>query len=211
VSTDDDQSIGFDPCLFLVSPRLVAQMLEIQPYRLIGQSLRRALQYLIDQSKPFYYQHSHSLEKPTVVTVAMGPTSNAKRLLLKRQLSLIDYFVLEILHHYVADSISKAHSAITAAKPALVESIWQHILTRFVLGECSPLVLITAQTNTHASMMNQDQQWCDEQACRTLQRLLEISSQCADHGVDSTDFAHANEYLVLALQQMATTGSLLAN
>ena len=186
-------------------------MLEIQPYRLIGQSLRRALQYLIDQAKPFYYHHTHSLENPDVVTVALGPTSNAKRLLLKRPLSLIDYFVLEILHHYVTSSISKTHSPITAIKPALVESIWQHLLTRFILGECSPLVLITAQANTHASMMDDDQHWCDEQACRTLQRLLEISAQCADHGADSTDFAHANEYLVLALQQMATTGSLLAN
>ena len=185
-------------------------MLEIQPYRLIGQSLGRALQYLIDQSKPFNYHHSHSLEHPTVVTVALGPTSTAKRLLLKRQLSLIDYLVLEVVHYYVADFVSKTHSLITAPKPALVESVWQHILTRFILGECSPLVLITAQTNTQSTMMNDGQHWSDEQACRTLQRLLEISVHCADHGPDSTDFAHANEYLVLALQQMATTGSLFA-
>ena len=38
-----------------------------------------------------------------------------------------------------------------------------------------------------------------------------ITVQCADHGNDSTDYAHANEYLISALQQMATTGSLFAN
>jgi hypothetical protein len=182
-------------------------MLEIQPYRLIGQALRRALQYLFDQSKPFYFHHLYSMEKANLITVSLGPTSTAKRLLLKRQIVLLDYFILEILHHYVYESLTKTRSAITAAKPLLVESIWQHILTRFILGECSPLVLITINSNT-TSMIKDCHYWSDEQACKTLQRLLEITVQCADHGPDSTDYAHANEYLVSALQQMATIGSL---
>jgi hypothetical protein len=186
---------------------LVAQMLEIQPYRLIGQSLRHALQYLFDQSKPFYFHHLYSMEKSNLITVSLGPTSTAKRLLLKRQIFLLDYFILEVLHHYVHEFLTKTRSAITASKPLLVESIWQHILTRFILGECSPLVLITTNSNTN-SMIKECQNWSDEQACKTLQRLLEITVQCADHGPDSTDYAHANEYLVLALQQMATIGSL---
>jgi hypothetical protein len=194
--------------LFLVSPTLVAQMLEIQPYRLIGQALRRALQYLFDQSKPFYFHHTYTSEQ--LITVSLGPISTAKRLLLKRQILFLDYLILEILHHYVYESLTKTRSPTTVAKPLLVESIWQHILTRFILGECSPLVLITTNSNTH--VMNKDcQYWSDEQACKTLQRLLEITVQCADHGPDSTDYAHANEYLILALQQMATTGSLYSN
>ncbi|CAF0932173.1 unnamed protein product [Rotaria sp. Silwood1] len=191
----------------LLSPKLVAQMLEIQPYRLIGQSLRRALQYLFDQSKSFYFHHIYSHEKSNIITVSLGPTSTAKRLLLKRQILLNDYFIFEILHHYMYESLSKIRSPITASKPLLVDSVWQHILTRFILGECSPLVLITTNSNTN-SMIKDCQHWSDEQACKTLQRLLEISVQCAEHGPDSIDYAHANEYLVSALQQMATTGSL---
>lgn len=185
-------------------------MLEIQPYRSVGQSLRGALQYLFDQSKPFYFHHNFSLEKSNFITVSLGPTSTAKRLLLKRQIYLMDYFILEILHHYVYESLAKIRSPITASKPALVESTWQHILTRFILGECSPLVLIT--TNSHTNTIIKDcPKWSDEQAWKTLQRLLEISVQCADHGPDPIDYAHANEYLVLALQQMATVGSLFSN
>jgi hypothetical protein len=182
-------------------------MLEIQPYRLIGQSLRRALQYLFDQSKPFYFHHSYSSDKSDYITVSLGPTSTAKRLLLKRQIFLLDYFLLEILHHYVYEALSKTRSPITASKPLLVESVWYHILTRFILGECSPLVLIATNSNTNSTIKNCPN-WSDEQACKALQRLLEISVQCAKHGTDSIDYAHANEYLVLALQQMATTGSL---
>lgn len=198
---------NYNLSLFLVSPQLVAQMLEIQPYYLIGQSLRRALQHLFDQSKSFYFHHSYSHDKPNVITVSLGPTSTAKRLLLKRQISLIDYFILEVLHHFVYDSLSKVASPITASKPLLVESTWQHILTYFILGECSPLVLITTKSTTN--VINNDYQcWSDEQACKTLHRLIDISIQCAEHGPDTTDYAHANEYLVSALQQMATTGSL---
>jgi hypothetical protein len=192
---------------FLVSPTLVAQMLEIQPYRLIGQSLRRALQHLFDCSKPFYFHHTYSSDKNKSITLSLGPTSTAKRLLLKREIFLLDYFVLEILHHYVYESLSQTPSSITTSKPLLLKSVWQHILTRFILGECSPLVLITTHSNTNSTIKDCPF-WSDEQACKTLQRLLEISVQCADHGPDSTDYAHANEYLVLALQQMATTGSL---
>jgi hypothetical protein len=53
--------------------------------------------------------------------------------------------------------------------------------------------------------------WSDEQACTTLQRFIDISIQCADHGPEPTDYAHANEYLVSMLQKMATTGSLFEN
>ena len=195
---------------FLVSPALVAQMLEIQPYRLIGQSLRRGLQCLFDQSKPFYFHHLYSSDKPHTIIVSLGPTPTAKRLLLKREILLLDYFLLEILHHYVYDSLSKSSSSVTALKPSLVESIWQHIFTRFILGECSPLVLITSNVSSVDSTIKQTSHWSDEQACKTLQRLLDITIQCADHGPDSTDYAHANEYLVGALQQMATTGSLFS-
>ena len=185
-------------------------MLEIQPYRLIGQSLRRALQYFFDQSKPFYFHHYYTNEKPNFITVSLGPTSTAKRLVLKREVLLLDYFLLEILHHYVYESLSKIRSPVIAAKPLLMETVWQHIFTRFILGECSPLVLLTTNSNTN-SILNDCSNWSDEQACRTLQRLLDITIQCAEHGPDSSDYAHANEYLVLALQQMATTGTLYSN
>jgi hypothetical protein len=185
-------------------------MLEIQPYRLIGQSLRRNLQCLFDQSKVFYFHHTYSVEKSNLITVSLGPTPTAKRLLLKRQIYLLDFFLFEILHHYVNESITKVRSLTTVSKPLLVDSIWQHIFTRYILGECSPLVLITTNTNTNL-IIKDCPYWSDEQVCKTLQRLLEISSQCADHGPDTTDYAHANEYLVLALQQMATIGSLFSN
>jgi hypothetical protein len=191
----------------LVSPALVAQMLEIQPYRLIGQSLRRALQYLFDRPASLYFHHTYSTDKSNLITLSLGPTSTAKRLLLKREIFLLDYFILEILHHYVYESLSQTSSSLTVSKPLIVKSVWQHILTRFILGECSSLVLITTHSNTNSTIKDCPN-WSDEQACKTLQRLLEISVQCADHGPDSTDYAHANEYLVLALQQMATTGTL---
>ncbi|CAF1684220.1 unnamed protein product [Rotaria magnacalcarata] len=193
----------------LLSPKLVAQMLEIQPYQLIGQSLRRALQHLFDQSKPLYFHHSYSHDNSNLITVSLGPTSTAKRLLLKRQILLLDYFILEVLHHFVYESLSKERSPITAAKPLLLESVWQHIMTRFILGECSPLVLITSKSTT-VSINKDFQCWSDEQACKTLQRVIDISVQCAEHGPDSTNYAHANEYLVSTLQQMATTGSLFS-
>ena len=185
-------------------------MLEIQPYRLIGQSLHSALCFLFDKSKAFYFHHTYSSDKPNVVTVSLGPTATAKRLLLKREIFLLDYFILKVLHHYVHESLSKERSPITAPRPLLLEPIWQHILTRFILGECSPLVLITTHSDMNSTIKTCEN-WSDEQACKTLQRLLEITVQCADHGNDSTDYAHANEYLISALQQMATTGSLFAN
>lgn len=182
-------------------------MLEIQPYHLIGQALQSALKSRLDQPKPFYFHHTYSSEKSNLVIVSLGPTSTAKRLLLKRQISILDYFIVEVLHHFVYEFLSKTPSPITASKPLLVESVWQHILTRFILGECSPLVPIAMNSATN-SVVKDCQYWSDEQACKALQRLLEISAQCAEHGPDRTDYAHANEYLVSVLQQMATTGSL---
>ena len=68
-------------------------------------------------------------------------------------------------------------------------------------------MILTKKLNT--TSINKDCQiWSDEQACKTFQRLIEISTECAEHGPDSIGYAHANEYLVLALQQMATTGTL---
>jgi len=201
--------------VFSVSPSFVAQMLEIQPYRLIGQSLRHAIQYLIEKKKSFYFHHTYSSEIPTKISLSLRPSSTAKRLLLKRQISLIDYLLIEILHHYVYESLSEKRSSITDSKPNLVESVWQHILTRFVLNECSPLVLLTTTTNSNnssiLSIIQDFQFWSDEQACLTLQRFIDISVQCADHGPEPTDYAHANEYLVSALQTMATTGSLFSS
>ncbi|CAF4407891.1 unnamed protein product, partial [Adineta steineri] len=143
------------------SPVLVAPMLEIQPYRLIGQSLRRALQLLFDQSKPFHFHQTHSSDKSNLITVSLGPTTTAKRLLLKRQIFLLDYYVLEVLHHYVYESLTKTRSIVTAAKPLLVESVWHHILTRFILGECSPLVLTSTNSNT-TPIIQDCQYWSDE-------------------------------------------------
>ncbi|CAF1566392.1 unnamed protein product, partial [Adineta steineri] len=96
----------------------------------------------------------------------------------------------------------------TTAKPALVTSVWQHILTRFVLNECSPLLLLKA---TNSSKIKDLSCWSDEQACMTLQRFIDISTQCADHGPKSIDYGHAHEYFVSILQKMATTGSLFSN
>jgi len=188
-------------------------MLEIQPYRLIGQCLLQAVQYLIDTKKSFYFHHTYSSETPPIITLSLRPTSTAKRLILKRQISLMDYLLIEILHHYVYDSLSKTHSSITASKPTLVDSVWQHILTRFVLNECSSLVLSTA-TSTNSSILSVIKDfhfWSDEQACTTLQRFIDISAQCTNHGPEPTDYAHANEYLVSVLQKMATTNSLFSN
>jgi hypothetical protein len=200
--------------VFSVSPSFVAQMLEIQPYRLIGQSLRHAVQYLIEKKKSFYFHHTYSSEKSNLITVSLRPSSTAKSLSLERQISLIDYLLIEILHHYVNKSLSKTRSSITSLKPNLVDSVWQHILTRFVLNKCSPLVIVTTKNSNNSSILSiiQDfQYWSDEQACLTLQRFIDISVQCADHGPEPTDYAHANEYLVSALQTMATTGSLFSS
>ncbi len=188
-------------------------MLEIQPYRLIGQSLRQAVQYIIEDKKLFYFQHSYSSETPAKISLSLRPASSkTKRLQKTCQISLIDYLLLEILQHYVSDSLSKARSAITDSKPNLFDSVWQHILTRFVLNECSPLILVNNSTNTtENSIGSHIPDWSDEQACLTLQRLIDISTQCANHGPEPTDYAHANEYLISALQKMATTGSLFSN
>jgi len=186
-------------------------MLEIQPYRLIGQSLRNAVQYLIDTKQSSYFHHTCSSETPIKITLSLRPTSTAKSLLLKRQLPLIDYLLIEVFHYYVRDSLSKTRPLITSSKPTLVDSVWQHILTRFVLNECSPLLLSTTTNSTTSSLIKDFMFWSDEQACTTLQRFIDISIQCADHGPEPTDYAHANEYLVSMLQKMATTGSLFGN
>ncbi len=198
-----------------VSPTYVAQMLEIQPYRLIGQSLRHAVQYIIEQNKSFYFHHTYSSENPMKITLSLQKSSTTKRLSLKPQISLIDYLLIEILHHYVHALLSETRSLITSSKPDLVDSVWQHILTRFVLNQCSPLLLLTTTKNSIdssiLSIIQDFQYWSDEQACLTLQRFIDISAQCADHGPEPTDFAHANEYLISVLQKMATTGSLFSN
>jgi hypothetical protein len=198
----------------LVSPAFVAQMLEIQPYRSIGQALLQAAQHLMEKKKSFYFQHTYSSEIPDKITLIVSRSSATKRLLRKPQVSLIDYLLIEILHHYVEESLSKTRSLITEAKPNLVDSVWQHILTRFVLNECSPLLLLTTTNSTKSpipSIIQDFQFWSDEQACLTLQRFIAISVQCADHGPEPTDYAHANEYLISALQKMATTGCLFSN
>ncbi|CAF2405792.1 unnamed protein product [Rotaria sp. Silwood2] len=190
-------------------------MLEIQPYRLIGQSLQHAVQYLIDTNKSLYFHHIYSSETPNTITLSLRPTLTAKRLLLKRQISLIDYLIIEILHHYFYDSLSKTRSSIISSKPALIDSVWQHILTYFILNECSPLVLLTTTrtTTTSSSILSLIKDfnfWSDEQAYTTLQRFIKISTQCANHGPESRDYAHANEYLISVLQKMAITGVLFS-
>ncbi|CAF3409422.1 unnamed protein product [Rotaria sp. Silwood1] len=200
----------------LLSPAIVAQMLEIQPYRLIGQSLQHAVQYLIAKNKTVYFHHTYSSETPTTITLSLRPTLTAKRLLLKRQISLIDYLIIEILHHYVYNSLSKTRSPITSSKPAFVDSVWQHILTYFILNECSPLVLLTTTKTTNPinssvlPLTKGSNFWSNEQAYTTLQRFIKISAQCANHGPEPTDYAHANEYLISALQKMAITGVLFS-
>ena len=189
-------------------------MLEIQPYRLIGQSLRQAVQILFETRKSSYFHHIYSIETPMKVTLVLQPPTTAKRLQKKREISLIDYLLIEIFHHFVQPSLSKVRSPIIESKPNLFDTVWSHILTRFVLNECSPLLLLTSTTPTNPSLMSTTkdlQFWSDEQACLTLQRFLDISAKCADHEPEPTDFAHANEYLVSMLQKMATTGSLFSN
>ncbi|UJR21373.1 hypothetical protein I4U23_024465 [Adineta vaga] len=195
----------------LLSPTLVAQMLEIQPHRSIGQCLRFAVEHLIKSKTSYYFQHTYSTETPMTVTISLRPTLSAKRLVIKHQIPLIDYVLIEILQRYVENSLSKTASPITSSNPALVEPAWQHILTRFVLNKCSPLILSSA---TNLTSIKDLTFWSDEQACTTLQRFIDISVQCANHESNLTDkikprdYAHANEYLVLALQKMATTGCL---
>ena len=199
----------------LVSPALVSQMLAIQPHRLIGQSLRQAARFLIETKKSFYFQHTYPLPDSTdTIKISLTPISGAKRLCINRSISLIDYFLLECLHHYVYPNLSETRSSLTAPQPALVKSVWQHLLTRFALQECSPLILVPTATSSAATpsklLENEFQFWSDEKACDALQRLIEYSSQCAAHGPEPTDFAHANEYLISALQKMATTGYLFS-
>lgn len=186
-------------------------MLEIQPYQLIGQSLQDAVQYLIDTKKSSYFRHIYSLETPNTITLSVQPKSGAKRLVSKHQIPLIDYLIIEVLEHYVHESLSETRSSITASKPALVNSVWQHILTYFVLNKCSPLVLAPATDSTSStvfSSINNFNFWSDEQAYNTLQRIIKISVQCADH--EPNDYANANEYLISVLQKMATTGCLFS-
>lgn len=189
-------------------------MLEIQPYRLIGQSLRVAANYIMNERKALYFQHVWTKENPLQITLSLRKSSTTKRLFKKCQVSLIDYLLIEILHHYICDSLTKIRSPITDSKPLLLDSIWQHILTRFVLNECSPLALETTTLTSNSSILslpNDLQYWSDEQACFTLQRFIDISLKCAEHGPDRTDYAHANEYLVSALQNMATTNILFSH
>ncbi|CAF2057599.1 unnamed protein product [Rotaria magnacalcarata] len=155
-------------------------MLEIQLYRIIGQALQHAVQYLIDTSVPLHFHNIYSPETPNTITVSLRPTIAAKRLVLKRQISLLDYRIIEILRHYVHKSLS-----------------------------IKTLSTATNTTNSCVSSLMKDFGfWSDEQAYTTLQRFIKISAQCADHGPEPTNYAHANEYLILVLQKMATTGFL---
>jgi hypothetical protein len=209
-----------------VSPTFVAQMLEIQPHRLIGQSLLQAVQYFLNEyllqpntKRRFYFQHTYSSETPTIITLSLRPaqTAAAKRLVLTHQIPLIDYLLIEIFQHYVNNSLSRVRSPITE-DPSLVDSVWQHILTRFILNKCSPLIISPSTTSSlNSSLLStikDCQFWSDEQACTTLQRFIDISIQCSDHDPKRTDYghptdyAHANEYLVSILQKMATTNTL---
>ena len=218
-----------------MSPAYVAQMLEIQPYRLIGQSLRQAVQYFLDEylikaKGKFYFQHKYSSETPTMITLSLRPAQQvkAKRIVHIQQIPLIDYLLIEIFQHYVNNSLSRVRSPVTE-NPSLVDSVWQHILTRFVLKKCSPFVISPSTTDSlnssvvsttdslNSSLVSTIKDcgfWSDEQACTTLQRFIDISIQCSDHGRKRTDYghptdyAHANEYLVSALQKMATTNTL---
>lgn len=191
-------------------------MLEIQPYRLIGQSLRQAVRYIIEK-KSFFFHHNYSLNKPMTITVTLRPSSSkGKRLVKEREIALIDYVLLEVFHQYLCKYLSSMSSSITDSELNLVESVWQHILTRFVFNECSPLLLLTSPTMTNnplfVSTIDDPQFWSDEHACLTLQRLIDISTQCAAHGNDEPmEFTVANEYLISILQKMATMNCLFSN
>lgn len=185
-------------------------MLEIQPYRLIGQALREAVRYVIDK-KMFCFHHSYSLETPNRITITLRPASSkGKRLMKNIEINLIDYLLIEVFHYYLSRYVSPVASSITDSEPNLLESVWQHILTRFVLNECSPLLLLTATNSSsiHPSFLStidDPQFWCDEQACLTLHALIDISILCTNHGNEPIEFTVANEYLVSILQKMATT------
>ena len=197
----------------IVSPSLVDRMLKIQPHRLIGQSLRHAARHIIEIKRAFCFQHSCSLEKPNEVEISLLANQKVNRLLRKISISLIDYFLIEILQHFVQPNLSATSSSITESKPGLVESVWQHLLTCFVDGKCSKSVLVSNETKAQSPaplLENDFQFWSDQQACEAVQRLIDVSVRCAEHGPERTDYAHANEYLVLALQQMATTGYLFS-
>ena len=191
-------------------------MLEIQPYRLIGQALRGAVRYIIEK-KIFYFHHSYSMETPTKITITLRPASSkGKRLMKNLQISLIDYLLIEVFHHYFSRYLCPISSLMTDSEPNLIESVWQHILTRFVLNECSPLLLLTTTTTppinpSFLSTIDDPQFWCDEQACLTLHALIDISTMCTDHGREPMEFTVANEYLVSILQKMATTNCLFSN
>ena len=188
-------------------------MLEIQPYRVIGQAVKQAVLHFIETKKSFYFHHIYSPKTPTKITISLCPTSTVKRLVLKREILIIDYLLIEIFHHYVHDSLSETRSSISEPNPVLVDSVWQHILTYFILNECSPLVFLKATDRTNSSGLLKIEDlnfWSDEQTCTTLQRFIDISVHCAGHGPERRDYAHANEYLISMLQKMATTGSLFA-
>ncbi|CAF0876200.1 unnamed protein product [Adineta ricciae] len=197
----------------LLSAALVAPMLEIQPHRSIGQSLRCAVMYFIEKKIPCHFDHTYSSQTPTNVTVSIGPKSLSKRLLRKPNLPFIDYLVIEMLQHYVQNSLSAKASDVKSANPTLVDAVWQHILTRFVLDKCSPWIISRATT---AIFIEDLPFWSDEQASTALKRLIDISIQCAydarksEDTIQPRDYAHANEYLVSALQKMAATGCLFS-
>ena len=210
----------------LLSSTHVSQMLEIQPYRLIGQSLLQAVEYFLQTKTSFYFHHIYTQDKPDRITVSLRRTSETKRLFLKREIFLLDYLLMEIFQHFVCSSLSQLRSPVTDSKPNLLDSVWQHILTRFILQKPSKLVLLTSTVNENRNLLNiQDYRfWSDEHAWTTLQRLIEISAECAneysndiiddeyseDMKEKAIDYVHANEYLISILHKMATTSCLFS-
>ena len=183
-------------------------MLEIQPYRLIGQSLQMAARYLLERKKSFYFHHVYSTDVKDTIEISLRPTSTAKCLVRKQQIPLIKYWLIEILHEFFQLRLSDSPSSITDNEPALVNSVWQHIVTRYILDTCSPLILVPSKSSS-STLLNYDwSNWSDEQAWHGLQTLIELSRKCSDHEPYPMKFAQANEYLVSALQKMATTGLL---
>ena len=192
-------------------------MLEIQPYRLIGQSLRQAVRYITGR-KSFFFHHNYSLNKPMRITLTLRPSSSkGKRLVKEREIALIDYLLIEVFHQYLSKYLSSTSSSITDSEPNLVESVWQHILTRFVFNECSPLLLLPSATTTTTnpgflSAIDDPEFWSNEHACSTLQHMIDLSGKCTEHGNDEPmEFTVANEYLISILQKMATTNCLFSN
>lgn len=181
-------------------------MLEIQPFRLIGQSLKSSAEKLIE-NKYLQFEHVYSVNEADLVELSLRPNAKAKRLIRKKKINLVEYLVIEILNKFLEKFLGDESSDVTAVQPVLLKSTWQHLLTRFVLNECSPLTIVT--NNGLTSNLNQFDWsfWSDEKAWYALQKIISMAETCANHSADTTTFAQAHEYLILAFQKLATTGS----